>query len=163
MNIVKHDRTRCRHCNRPVDEFDFDAGGPDTRRFGGVSTYGNGKRQQITVFRLCDTCADVDLACAEADDEKRRYTQIGVGTGEFHSYNGDRCLCGAAVHATLSRCIRCSITHRMLNKADAENRTIAKILRELRSEIRSMKKQATELKEIASTQTNWLLLATNAA
>lgn len=147
MNIVKYDSAMCRLCSRPVDEFDFDAGGPDTRRFGFVHGPTGCKRKQMQVFRLCEICAEVDLACAEADDEKRRYTEVGVGIGGIECCNGNRCGCGSATHATLDYCIACSIRHRMLNRVDAENRTVAKILKELRSEIRSIKKQATELKE----------------
>lgn len=84
-------------------------------------------RQKLSLFQCCKTCAEHDAELHAALDEKRRVTRIYV----------QRCICGASKLWSLDSCIKCSQRNRMLSKLEAEQKLFAKVLTQLRKEIKS--------------------------
>lgn len=131
--IKKIDHGVCRGCGESVE--------PEKKTFGFPETQTTKKVQVVYLFMCCAECQAMDLAVAEAEEESRRYTLVGIGIDGRDFYNGSRCLCGAVTHAIRGTCIRCWRASRMLEKVDAENRLFSKMLKELRAEIRTQKKE----------------------
>lgn len=129
--LIKAEREDCESCGRKEEGY-----------FGNAYIRETKSKREIIIFPLCKVCFENDSAIAEADSEKRRYTNIGTGSKGIYCYNGNRCECGAVTHANLGYCIKCSIAVRMIGKIEAEKRFINKMLKELRAEIKSKLKES---------------------
>ena len=128
--LIKHEDSLCGDCGRPEEGY-----------FGAPYVVQRKKRREVHVYSLCKICFEVDAACAEAEANDVRFTAIGTGVDGIASPQGNRCACGAVMHAMLGYCIQCSKDYRMLSARQAEYKFINKLLKELRAEIKSKAKE----------------------
>jgi hypothetical protein len=134
--IEKHPMYACPGCGVVLSK-------EEEPSYGFPSVYNKRGKRVVHLTQCCSRCQDVEIAMKEAQDESRRFTPVGTGTDDDYFYHG-RCVCGATTHGRLLMCISCWKRTRMLNKADAENRMLSKVLKELRATIRDKKKRETE-------------------
>ena len=142
------------HCQSCGKDFDV-----DESRYPGVlrvNTYttraGINKGVVTRTFSadcLCKNCLMLDVAHTEANEERRRVTQICAGIPDTNmAYElGARCLCGRVTHHKHDDCLLCRSEERMLSKAQYEAKQFRKILAELNREIKTTIKLQRELNE----------------
>lgn len=98
------------------------------------------EKRNIEISQVCINCEMMNSAVMQAEEKSRRFTEVCVGIKNTHfgDYFGRRCLCGAASLSRLDLCVRCWREQRMLNRAQADIRSLIKMTTNLNRQIKDL-------------------------
>lgn len=115
-------RGQCSCCGKISNEDCFIAAGWQYERGG----------ERLVALQVCRTCERYEAALLEALDEGRPLVKLSAWS---------RCMCGNAALESISECWECAKERRMLDRRLREIKLARRVLRQLRSEVRSVKSE----------------------
>ena len=130
----KNTREDCYLCDKPITP---NVNGRFVAYVRGLKRKGIEYRE-VWLNQCCEYCAEIELATIEAQEECRRFTDVGLGTEKYDGYHGKRCACGAASLPSYGWCVWCWRDVRMLNKEEADIRFNRKLLKQLKESFKNV-------------------------